>query len=223
MKALDADETLAQLLASEGFETVEEIAFVESDDLAVIEGFDDEIAEELQTRAREYLDRLSEELNQKRKSLGVDDAVLELDGMTLPMAVTFGENDIKTIEDVAGLVPDDLTGWREPGADGKPAFQPGLLAKGEMSADDAELFVMRARNKVGWIDDEALAEIESKHVTEEAEDDDGLSLTEEERALMALGDLGGDVSFDEASSADEADLPADTVDEEGADDDAKPQ
>ena len=224
MKALDADETLAQLLASEGFETVEEIAFVETEDLAVIEGFDDEIAEELQTRAREYLDRLTEELNQKRIALGVADDVLELEGMTLPMAVTFGENDIKTVEDVAGLVPDDLTGWREPGSDGKPAFQPGLLAKGEMAPDDAELFVMRARNRIGWIDDEALAEIESRHADETEEDsDNGMNLTEEEKALLALGDLGADEEFEEITSLDETDISDETVDEEGADDDAEPR
>merc|ERR1712065_120867 len=76
MQALDADETLAQLLASEGFETVEEIAYVEAIDLAIIEGFNDEIAEELQTRAKEYLDKLAEELDEKRKSMGVEDGVL---------------------------------------------------------------------------------------------------------------------------------------------------
>ena len=217
MKALDADEMLAQLLASEGLESVEEIAYVDASELANIEGFDEEVAQELQTRATEFLERQSEELNEKRKSLGVDDAVLDFDGMTLQMAVIFGENDIKTVEDVAGLVPDDLTGWREPGRDGKPVFQPGLLAKGEMSADEAELFVMRARHKIGWITDEDLQEIENQYVEEDEaveEEGEGLELTEEEKAILALDDLGDDVSEEELLKASL---------EEGADDDAEPQ
>jgi N utilization substance protein A len=138
MRALDADETLAQLLASEGFETVEEIAYVEQDDLAAIEGFDDGIAEEMQARAREFLDRLAAEQDARRRELGVQDEVAYMDGVTPAMAVKFGEQGVLTIDDLAGLVPDDLIGWKEPGPDGKPRFQPGLLAKGAMTREDAE-------------------------------------------------------------------------------------
>ena len=155
-KALEADETLAQLLASEGFETVEEIAYVEPDELAVIEGFDDEVVEELQQRAREYLEKLAAELDAKRKELGVVDEVAFMEGVTPLLAVKFGENDVKTVEDVAGLVPDDLVGWKEPGPDGKMKFQPGLLEKGEMSREDSELFILKARVAVGWVEPQAL-------------------------------------------------------------------
>lgn len=155
-RALEADETLAQLLASEGFETVEEIAYVEPDELAVIEGFDDEVVEELQQRAREYLEKLAAELDAKRKELGVADDVAFMEGVTPQLAVKFGENDVKTVEDVAGLVPDDLVGWKEPGPDGKLKFQPGLLEKGEMSREDAELFILKARVAVGWVEPQAL-------------------------------------------------------------------
>jgi N utilization substance protein A len=155
-KALDADETLAQLLASEGFETVEEIAYVEIDGLASIEGFDEEVAAELQQRAREYLEKLAAELDAKRKELGVTDEVAFIDGVTPAMAVKFGENGVKNIEDLAGLVPDDLVGWKEPGPDGKPKFQPGLLEKGEMSREDAELFILKARVVAGWVEPKAL-------------------------------------------------------------------
>ncbi len=155
-KALEADETLAQLLASEGFETVEEIAYVEPEELAVIEGFDDEVVEELQQRAREYLEKLAAELDAKRKELGVEDDVAFMEGVTPQLAVKFGENDVKTVEDVAGLVPDDLVGWKEPGPDGKLKFQPGLLEKGEMSREDAELFILKARVAVGWVEPQAL-------------------------------------------------------------------
>jgi N utilization substance protein A len=155
-KALDADETLAQLLASEGFETVEEIAYVEIDQLASIEGFDEEVASELQQRAREYLEKLAAELDAKRKELGVADEVAFMENVTPQMAVKFGENGVKTIEDLAGLVPDDLVGWKEPGPDGKPKFVPGLLEKGDMSRDDAELFILKARVVAGWVEPKAL-------------------------------------------------------------------
>jgi len=155
-KALDADETLAQLLASEGFETVEEIAYVEIEQLASIEGFDEEVASELQERAREYLEKLTAELVAKRRELGVTDEVAEMEGVTPVMAVKFGENDVKTIDDLAGLVPDDLVGWKEPGPDGKPKFMAGLLEKSDMSREDAELFILKARVVAGWVEPQAL-------------------------------------------------------------------
>jgi N utilization substance protein A len=155
-KALDADETLAQLLASEGFETVEEIAYVEIEQLAAIEGFDEEVASELQERAREYLEKLTAELVARRRELGVADEVAEMEGVTPQMAVKFGENDVKTIDDLAGLVPDDLVGWKEPGPDGKPKFVAGLLDKNDMSREDAELFILKARVVAGWVEPQAL-------------------------------------------------------------------
>ena len=157
-KALDADETLAQLLASEGFETVEEIAFVEPESLASIEGFDEEVAGELQERAREYLEKLTAELIARRQALGVSDEVADMEGVTPAMAVKFGESGVKSLEDLAGLVPDDLIGWKEPGPDGKQKFVAGLLEKGEMSRDDAELFILKARVAAGWVEPQALEE-----------------------------------------------------------------
>ena len=188
MKALDADETLAQLLASEGFETVEEIAYVAPEDFMQIEGFDEEVAGELQERAREFLQRLAEEQDARRRELGVEDAVLELEGVTPRMAVLFGENDIKTVDDVAGLVPDDITGWREPGPDGKPAWQDGILKKGEMRKDDAQLFIMKARVVAGWVTEEAVTQLEAEQL--EAQEEAQMDFTEEEKALLALGELG---------------------------------
>ncbi|MEE9380774.1 MAG: transcription termination factor NusA, partial [Hyphomonadaceae bacterium] len=189
MTALDADETLAQLLASEGFETVEEIAFIPPEDFITIDGFDEDVAAELQERAREYLTKLAEELNLKRIELGVEDAVMELEGMTNRFAVKLGENDIKTVEDVAGLVPDDITGWREPGPDGgKPVFMDGILKKGEMRKDDVQLFIMRTRVLAGWIEPQALADLEAKMAADQIVEE--MELTEEERALMSLDELG---------------------------------
>ena len=188
MQALDADETLAQLLASEGFESVEEIAYVAPEDFISIEGFDLEVANEIQERAREYLEKLAAEQDARRKELGVEDSVLELEGMNVGFAVKFGENDVLSVEDVAGLVPDDITGWREPGPDGKPVFQPGILKKGEMRKDEAQIFIMRARVAAGWIEPETLEQLEAEMAAEAA--GEAPDLSEEERALMALGEIG---------------------------------
>jgi N utilization substance protein A len=188
MKALDADETLAQLLASEGFETVEEIAYVSPEDFMQIEGFDEDVAAEIQARGQDYLEKLSAEQNARRIELGVEDAVMELEGMTPGFAVKLGENDIKTVDDVAGLVPDDITGWREPGPDGKPVFIEGILKKGSMRKDDAQIFIMKARIIAGWIEQEVLDELQAKMAADQLTEE--MDLTEEERALMALGALG---------------------------------
>ncbi len=187
-KALDADETLAQLLASEGFETVEEIAYVELETLAAIEGFDDDIAAEMQARAKEYLEKLTAELDARRKELGVVDEVAFMENVTPQMAVKFGENGVKTIDDLAGLVPDDLVGWKEPGPDGKPKFQPGLLEKAEMSREDAELFILKARVVAGWVEPKALEDALAARAA---------ALDAEEAELDASG---GETSADTARS-----------------------
>ena len=218
MKALDADETLGQLLASEGFETVEEIAFVAPADFIQIEGFDEDVAAELQERAREFLDRLAAENDAKRKELGVEDAVMELDSMTPAFAVKLGLEGVKTVEDVAGLVPDDITGNREPGPDGKPVWVEGILKKGEMRKDDAQMFIMKARVLAGWIEADAIEQLIAAQQPAETEAAD---LTEEERALLALGDLGGADAADAALEELEFDL--DALAAEGGDDEAAPK
>ncbi|MEQ3745402.1 MAG: transcription termination factor NusA [Henriciella sp.] len=204
--AIDADETLAQLLASEGFESVEDIAYIAPEDFMQIQGFDEDIAAEIQERAREYLEKLAEELNAKRLELGVEDAVMDLDGMTPSFAVKLGENDIQTVDDVAGLVPDDLTGWRENNKEGKPVWQDGILKKGEMRKDDAQLFIMKARVLAGWIEPEALEALEAEMAAEVVAEE--MDLTEEERALLALGELGKGGSADEGIEISDEDIMA---------------
>ncbi len=151
MTALDVDEMIAQLLVSEGFETLEEVGYVAVEELSSIDGFDDETAEELQARAREYLERLAKEQDAARKEAGVADDVLEIPGVTLPMAVAFGENEIKTVEDVAGLIPDDLRGYTEM-KDGEKVHEDGILEGMKLSNDEATDLIMQARVKAGWID-----------------------------------------------------------------------
>ena len=113
MEALDVDETVAQLLASEGFRTVEEIAYVEPRELATIEGFDAETAAEIQARAQGHLARIEAELDDQRKALGVADELKEIEGLTTPMLVKLGQNGVKTLEDLADCASDDLVGWTE--------------------------------------------------------------------------------------------------------------
>jgi len=220
MKALDADETLAQLLASEGFESVEEIAFVAPEDFITIEGFDKDVAEELQERAREFLERVAAENDAKRRELGVEDAVMELDGMTPAFAVKLGQEGVKSVEDVAGLVPDDITGYREPGPDGKPVWVEGILKKGEMRKDDAQMFIMKARVLAGWIEQEA---IDAMLAEQAGTEDAAPELTEEERALLALGELGNNDDDDTDALAEELGIDLADLQTEGGDEEAVPE
>src|SRR5213595_280239 len=151
MEALNVDEVVGQLLASEGFTSVEELALVDVRELASIEGFDDETANELQSRAREHLEQQEAELENKRKELGVDDALKTVPGVTSKMLVKFGENDIKSVEDLAGCATDDLVGWTERKDGGEQTKHAGILDGIEISRDDAEAVIMQARVKAGWI------------------------------------------------------------------------
>jgi N utilization substance protein A len=156
MEALNVDEVVGQLLASEGFTSVEELATVEEKEIAGIEGFDEDTAQELQTRAREYLARIEEEFDTKRRELGVADEVKDVPGVTTKMLVAFGENEIKTVEDLAGCATDELTGWVER-KDGEAVQQPGILDGFELSKEEAEGIIMQARLKAGWITEADLA------------------------------------------------------------------
>ncbi len=167
--ALDVDEVVGQLLASEGFASAEEIAFVDLDELASIEGFDEETANELQARAREYLDKLEAEQDEERKALGVADELKDVPGITTAMLVALGKDGIKTVEDFAGSVPDDLTGYVER-KDGESKRFPGSLEGFGLSRADAEAMIMAARIKAGWITEEDLKQPEAEEAeTAEAE------------------------------------------------------
>jgi len=150
--ALNVDEVIGQLLASEGFNSVEELALVDTKEIAAIEGFDEDTASELQTRAQEYLDKIEGELDAKRKELGVEDAVKEVPGVTTAMLVRFGENGVKTIEDLAGCATDDLAGWTER-KDGETVREAGILDGFDISREEAEGIVMQARLAAGWVEE----------------------------------------------------------------------
>jgi N utilization substance protein A len=168
IEALDVDEVVGQLLASEGFTTVEELALVDVKEIAGIEGFDEETAEELQSRAKDYLHRIESEYDDKRKELGVEDALKDVPGVTTQMLVAFGENGIKTVEDLAGCATDDLSGWTER-KDGETKREPGILDGFETTRDENESIIMQARLKAGWITEADLVKEEAAEDAAEAE------------------------------------------------------
>jgi len=154
--ALNVDEVVAQLLASEGFTSVEELALIDEKEIAGIEGFDEDTARELQERAREYLAQQEAELDAKRKEFGVEDALKEVPGVTSRMLVKFGEGGIKTVENLADCATDDLAGWTER-KNGETIKHPGILDGYEISREEAEALIMQARLKAGWITEADLA------------------------------------------------------------------
>jgi len=151
MEALDVDEVIAQLLASEGFASVEEVAFVEPSEIAAIEGFDEATAEEIQERARDYLERREAELDNKRRELGVEDDLATVPGLTTAMLVALGENGVKTLEDFADCATDDLVGWSER-KDGANVRHKGVLEGFDVSREEAEQMILEARVQAGWIE-----------------------------------------------------------------------
>ena len=166
MDALNVDEMVGQVLASEGFTSVEEVAYVDADEIASIDGFDEDTASEIQTRAREYLEKVEAEHDDARKKLGVADELREIPGITTAMMVALGEDGVKTVEDFAGYAVDDLVGWKER-KDGETKVFPGVLADHGVSRADAEQMVMAARLKAGWISEEDLA-VEADEADQEA-------------------------------------------------------
>ncbi|HEV7370139.1 transcription termination factor NusA [Arenibaculum sp.] len=135
--ALDVDDVIAHLLVAEGFTSVEEIAFVETEELAEIEGFDEDVADELKERARVYLDEQDRVLTERRQELGVSEEVAELDGLTPSMLVKLGENGVKTLDDLGDLAGDELR---------------DLVGKDALSTADANDIIMAAR--AHWFSDE---------------------------------------------------------------------
>ncbi|MBS1182477.1 MAG: hypothetical protein H6Q99_2357 [Proteobacteria bacterium] len=167
MNALNVDEVVGQLLATEGFSTVEELTLVEHDEIAAIEGFDEDTANEIQARAQDYLDAKERELDEERIKLGVDDALREIPGITTAMMVALGKDGVKTVEDLAGCATDDLVGWTER-RNGETVRNKGNLSDLDVSRADAEAIVMAARVAAGWIE----APVEEEDVVEDVADED---------------------------------------------------
>jgi N utilization substance protein A len=132
---LDVDETLAQLLVAEGFAELEEVAYIDLAELASIEGFDEELAEELQSRAREALERQEEAYRAQRRELGVEDALAELPHLTEAMLVTLGKAGIKTLDDLANLSTDELIAKKPEAPRRRGKADTPLLRRGQREAE----------------------------------------------------------------------------------------
>ena len=152
--ALDVDDVIAHLLVTEGFSTVEEVAFVPVEDIVGIEGFDEEVSEELRERARAYLAQQEEELTQRRKDLNVSDDLAEVKGVTPALLVVLGENGIKTRDDLADLATDELL-----------EFPPA----GSLTESKANEIIMAAR--AHWFEEEDAKKAEAAEDTEEMAED----------------------------------------------------
>ncbi|MEM8936779.1 MAG: transcription termination factor NusA [Pseudomonadota bacterium] len=174
MSGLDVDDMMAGLLVSEGFAKIEELAMVELEELVEIDGLDEETAQELQARASDYIEEQNRILDERRKELGVADDILAHEGLDLKMIVTLGENEVKSVEDLAGCATDDLTGWTER-VDGERKHYDGMLEEYKITPEEAEDLIMRARVSAGWITQEELDEARRAEEEVEGEEEEGAS------------------------------------------------
>jgi N utilization substance protein A len=175
MESLDVDEVIAQLLVTEGFATIEEVAFVDLSEISSIEGFDENTAQEIQNRAREYLEQQEAERDAKRRELGVADDMAEIQGMTTAMMVALGENGVKTVEDFADCATDELIGWteRKKEKEAEAVRHRGFLDGFDLSRKDVEDMILSARVLAGWIKAEDIAPQEQAEDDVEADSDAG--------------------------------------------------
>ncbi len=141
IEALDVDDVIAHLLVTEGFSSVEEVAFVELEDLAGVEGFDEDVASELQQRAQTFLKERDERYETKRQELGVSDEIAAIEGMTPGLLVAVGEKGVKTLDDLADLAADELIEMAGAGAN--------------LDEEEANAIIMAAR--AHWFADEPAA------------------------------------------------------------------
>ena len=157
MEALDVDELLAQLLVTEGFSDITELAYVDEKEISSIAGFDEDTAQEIQARASDFINKENEELEQKCKELGIKDDLLEIEELSLKMIVALGENDVKSLEDFAYCSSDDLLGWDEIVGEEK-IHENGILEGFDITYSQANDLIMSSRIKLGIIPDESETE-----------------------------------------------------------------
>ncbi len=164
METLDLDEFFAQLLVSEGFTNLEEVAYVELDELLVIDGVDEDTANELQARARDVLDAQAKAALDKARELGVEDSLVEFEGLTPQMIQALAEDGVKSLEDFATCADWELAGgWTT--NDGERVKDDGILEPFDVSLEEAQNMVMTARIMLGWVDP---ADLEADEAEEEA-------------------------------------------------------
>tara|TARA_B100000579_G_scaffold435205_1_gene457897 strand:+ start:2195 stop:3751 length:1557 start_codon:yes stop_codon:yes gene_type:complete len=147
IKNLEVDETLGQLLVSEGFQSIEEISQANPEDISKIEAIDEDTAQELIKRSKESLVKVQEEISKKLIELGVEDTLINLKGMTQGMLVTLGQKNIKKLKDFADLSTDELVGGYDE-VKGKKVKIDGYLEEFSLTREEADQLIMSARNIV---------------------------------------------------------------------------
>lgn len=166
--ALDLDEFFAQLLVAEGFTNLEEVAYVDLDELLAIEGVDEGTAAELQARARDYIEEQNRKAIEAAKELGVEQSLFDFEGLTPQMVEALAKDGVKTLEDFATCADWELAGgWTT--VNGQRVKDEGILEKFDMSLEEAQNLIMTARIMLGWVDPSEL-EAESEETEEEAEE-----------------------------------------------------
>jgi len=181
MEALDLDEFFAQLLVSEGFTNLEEVAYVEMDELLVIDGVDEDTARELQARAQDVLEAQAREALDKARALGAEDSLIEFEGLSPQMVVALAQDDVKTLEDFATCADWELAGgWTV--VDGERVKDDGILEPFDVSLAEAQTMVMTARVMLGWVDP---ADLEPEGDEPEDEEDDGTGVDAAEQEAGA--------------------------------------
>ena len=167
MDTMNVDEVVAQLLVSEGFASLEEVAYVEIEELLVIEGFDQGTAEELQERARESLEEINAKALANAKELGTQQSLIDFEGLTPQMLVALANDDVKTLEDFATCADWELAGGYTT-VDGQRVKDDGVLESFEVSLGEAQELVMTARLQLGWVtEDDILGEEVEEATTED--------------------------------------------------------
>jgi len=163
---LDVDETLSQLLVAEGFTNLEEVAYVELDELLSIDGFDEDTAAELQARARDYLEAANAKAMENARAMGVEDSLVNFEGLTPQMLEALAQDGIKTLEDFATCADWELAGgWTT--ENGQRKKDEGVLEKFEMSLEEAQTLIMTARVMLGWVDPTELEQPEEEAASDE--------------------------------------------------------
>ncbi|WP_127901437.1 transcription termination factor NusA [Solirhodobacter olei] len=158
---LNIDEMMAQLLVAEGFTNLEEVAYVEQDELLSIDGFDEDTAEELQARARDFLEEQNRKALEHARELGVEDSLVQFEGLTPQMVEALAEDGVKTLEDFATCADWELAGgWTT--VDGERQKDEGVLEKFEMSLEEAQHLIMTARVMLGWVDPAELEALDAE-------------------------------------------------------------
>ena len=161
IETLDVDEFFAQLLVSEGFANLEEVAYVELDELLVIDGVDEDTAQELQARAREYLEEQAAKALECAKELGVEESLINFEGLSPQMLEALAEDGVKTLDDFATCADWELAGgWTT--VDGERVKDDGVLEKFDVSLEEAQDLVMTARVMLGWVNPDDLAPSEEE-------------------------------------------------------------